>query len=150
MTGYWNLSEQTADTLKDGWVRTGDGAYMDEDGFVFIVDRLKDMIVSGGENVFSAEVESVVSTHPAVAAVAVIGIPSKKWGEAVHAVIVPLADAAVTEQEIIIHCKEHIAGYKCPVSVSFQSEPLPLSGAGKVLKRELRTPYWEGQDRNVN
>jgi len=150
MSGYWNLSEQTADTLKDGWVRTGDGAYMDEDGFIFIVDRLKDMIVTGGENVFSAEVESVVSTHPAVAAVAVIGIPSKKWGEAVHAVVVPLADATVTEQEIISHCKEHIAGYKCPATVSFQSEPLPLSGAGKVLKRELRTPYWEGQNRSVN
>jgi acyl-CoA synthetase (AMP-forming)/AMP-acid ligase II len=149
MLGYWQLPEQTAATLIDGWIYTGDGAYMDEDGFVFIVDRLKDMIVTGGENVFSAEVESVVSTHPAVSAVAVIGIPSEKWGEAVHAIVVLKDGESVTEQEIIDHVKPQIANYKCPRSVSFRSEPLPLSGAGKVLKRELREPYWEGTDRGV-
>ncbi len=149
MLGYLNLPQQTAETLSDGWVKTGDGAYMDEDGFVFIVDRVKDMIVTGGENVFSAEVESLVSTHPAVAAVAVIGIPSEEWGEAVHAIVVTTPGVEVTEQEIIDHCKGKIANYKCPKSVTLREDPLPLSGAGKVLKRELRAPYWEGVDRQV-
>ena len=150
MMGYWQLPEQTEATLVDGWVYTGDGAYIDEDGFVFIVDRLKDMIVTGGENVFSAEVESVISTHPAVSAVAVIGIPSEKWGEAVHAIVVLKEGESVNEQDLIDHVKPQIANYKCPRSVSFRNEPLPLSGAGKVLKRDLREPYWEGTDRGVS
>ena len=107
------------------------------------------LIVTGGENVFSAEVESVISTHPAVSAVAVIGIPSEKWGEAVHAIVVLKEGESVIEQELIDHVKPQIANYKCPRSISFRSEPLPLSGAGKVLKRELREPYWEGTDRGV-
>ncbi len=150
MQGYWNLPEQTAAALIDGWVHTGDGAYRDEDGFIFIVDRLKDMIVTGGENVFSAEVESAISTHPSVAEVAVIGVPSEKWGEAVHAIVVPRLGEQLSEEEIIEHCKSLIANYKWPRSVTLREEPLPLSGAGKVLKRDLRAPFWDGKDRSVN
>ncbi|WP_298283449.1 hypothetical protein [Novosphingobium sp.] len=111
---------------------------------------MKDMIVSGGENVFSAEVESVISTHPDVAAVAVIGIPSNQWGESVHAIIIPKPGTNPDEASIIAHCKAHIAGYKCPRSITLRSEPFPMSGAGKVLKRELRAPYWDGQSRSVH
>lgn len=150
MQGYWNLPEQTEKSLVDGWVHTGDGAYQDEDGFIYIVDRMKDMIVSGGENVFSAEVESAISTHPDVAGVAVIGIPSQQWGELVHAIIIPKPGARPDEASIIAHCKAKIAGYKCPRSITLRTEPFPLSGAGKVLKRDLRLPYWEGQARGVN
>ena len=150
MLGYWNKPEQTAAALKDGWVYTGDGAYRDDDGFIFIVDRLKDMIVTGGENVFSAEVESAISTHPAVAAVAVIGIPSEKWGEAVHAIVIKKPDVEVSEAEIVDHCRAMIANYKLPRQIEFRTEPLPLSGAGKVLKKDLRAPYWEGTERGVN
>ena len=150
MLGYWNLPDQTESTLRDGWVHTGDGAYRDEDGFIFIVDRLKDMIVTGGENVFSAEVESAISTHPAVAEVAVVGIPDEKWGEAVHAIVVPRDGEDIVESEIIEHCKPLIANYKWPRGITVRHEPLPLSGAGKVLKRDLRAPFWEGRERGVN
>jgi acyl-CoA synthetase (AMP-forming)/AMP-acid ligase II len=150
MQGYWKLEEQTAATLKEGWVHTGDGAYMDEDGFIFIADRIKDMIVTGGENVFSAEVESAVSTHEAVAEVAVIGIPDEKWGEAVHAIIVPKEGVEPTLDEIVEHCRPLIANYKLPRSIALRAETLPVSGAGKVLKRDLRIPYWEGKERQVN
>ena len=150
MQGYWRQPEQTAATIRDGWVHTGDGAYQDQDGFVFIVDRMKDMIVTGGENVFTAEVESAISTHAAVAEVAVIGIPSEQWGEAVHAVVVLRAGHAATEDELISHCELLIANYKRPRSVTIRTASLPLSGAGKVLKRELRAPFWEGRTRNVN
>ncbi|MEM8490800.1 MAG: long-chain fatty acid--CoA ligase [Pseudomonadota bacterium] len=149
MTGYWNRPEQTAETLRNGWVHTGDGAYRDEDGFIFIVDRLKDMIVSGGENVFSAEVESALSTHDSVEAVSVIGIPDEQWGEAVHAIVILREGCAPSEDELIEHCKSLIANYKCPRSFTFRSDPLPLSGAGKVLKTELRKPFWEGRERGV-
>lgn len=150
MLGYWNMPEQTAATLVDGWVRTGDGGTMDEEGFIYIVDRIKDMIVSGGENVFSAEVENAVMMHPAIGECAVIGVPDPVWGERVHAVVVPKEGAAVTAEELIVHCKRLIAGYKCPRSVEVRSEPLPKSGAGKILKTDLRAPHWEGQTRNVN
>lgn len=150
MLGYWNLPEQTSETLTEGWVKTGDGGFRDEDGFVFIVDRMKDMIVTGGENVFSAEVESAISSHPAVAEVAVIGIPAETWGEAVHAIIVLRNAASASEEDIISHCRDRIANYKLPRSVTFRDSPLPLSGAGKVLKRDLRDPFWEGVDRKVN
>jgi long-chain acyl-CoA synthetase len=150
MHGYWKLPEQTAATIRNGWVHTGDGGYRDADGYIFIVDRLKDMIVTGGENVFSAEVESAVSTHPAVAQVAVIGIPSDQWGEAVHAIVVPRDGQAPTEAEILAHCAPLLATYKRPRGVTIRPEPLPLSGAGKVLKRELRAPFWEGRERAVN
>ena len=116
---------------------------------LFIVDRVKDMIVSGGENVYSAETEQAVYQHPAVAECAVIGIPHDAWGEQVHAVVVLKPGELLTERELIEHCKTLIAGYKCPRSVVFREESLPLSGAGKILKKDLRAPYWESQDRNV-
>ncbi len=150
MLGYWKLEDQTTATLKDGWVHTGDGAYQDEDGFLFIVDRMKDMIVTGGENVFTAEVESAISTHPAVAEVAVIGIPSDRWGEEVHAILVLRSGHTASEAEILAHCEPLIANYKRPRSVTFRTESLPLSGAGKILKRDLRAPFWEGRGRSVN
>jgi long-chain acyl-CoA synthetase len=139
MLGYWNRPEETARALRGGWLYTGDAAYMDEQGYLFIVDRLKDMIVTGGENVYSAEVEHVLARHPAVALSAVIGIPHERWGEAVHAVVVLKPGAEVDEAQLRLHCREFIAGYKCPKSVEFRAE-LPLSAAGKVLKRELRKP----------
>ncbi|MEO2177742.1 MAG: long-chain-fatty-acid--CoA ligase [bacterium] len=150
MLGYRNMPEQTAKAIVDGWLHTGDGGYLDEDGFLFIVDRVKDMIISGGENVYSAEVENAIYQHEAVNQCAVIGIPHEKWGEQVHAVVVLQSDASLDEDTLIIHCKSLIAGFKCPRSVSFQTEPLPLSGAGKILKTELRKPYWADSERSVN
>jgi len=143
MRGYWDKPQETAAVLQDGWYYSGDAAYMDDEGFVFIVDRLKDMIISGGENVYSAEVENAISLMPGVAEVAVIGIPDAKWGESVHAVIVLCATANLTAEAVIEHCRTRIAGYKCPRSVEFRDTPLPLSGAGKVLKRELREAFWK-------
>ncbi|MBO3275123.1 long-chain-fatty-acid--CoA ligase [Pseudomonas schmalbachii] len=148
MIGYWNKPEATAEALRNGWMHTGDGGYMDEDGFVYVCDRLKDMIVSGGENVYSAEVETAMASHPAIGQCAAIGIPSEKWGESVHAVVVLKPDASLTAEELIAHCRERIAGYKCPRSVEFR-DTLPLSGVGKVLKTELRKPYWENQKRKI-
>jgi len=150
MLGYWNLPEQTAQALRDGWLHTGDGGRLSEKGMLFIVDRVKDMIVSGGENVYSSETEQAVYQHPAVAECAVIGIPHDEWGEQVHAVVVLKTGMSLGERELIDHCKALIAGYKCPGSITFRDEPLPLSGAGKILKKDLRAPFWKGQDRNVN
>jgi long-chain acyl-CoA synthetase len=123
---------------------------MDDEGFVYIVDRLKDMIISGGENIYSAEVENAISLMPGVGEVAVIGIPDEQWGERVHAIIVPKQGIVLTAEEVMEHCHAQIAGYKCPKSVDFRSAPLPLSGAGKVLKRDLREPYWKGFTKAVN
>lgn len=148
MLGYWKQPELTAQALRGGWMHTGDGGRFDEAGLLYVVDRLKDMIVSGGENIYSAEVESAIAQHPAVGQVAVIGVPDKRFGERVHAVIVPRAGNAPSEDEIVVHCRALIADYKCPRSVEFR-EHLPLSAAGKVVKPELRVPYWEGHDRNV-
>jgi long-chain acyl-CoA synthetase len=150
MQGYWNKPEATAAVLREGWLHSGDGGYMDEEGFVFVVDRMKDMIVTGGENVYSAEVESVISLMPEVAEAAVIGIPDEQWGEAVHAVVVPRAGMKVDAEAVKAFCRERIAGFKCPRSVELRAEPLPLSATGKVLKTELRAPYWRGRDRAVN
>jgi len=150
MLGYWNQPELTRQTLVDGWVRTGDAGYMDEDGFVFLVDRVKDMIVSGGENVYSAEVENALSAHADIAECAVIGIPDEKWGEKVHAIVRLKAGATASAEDIVAHCRPLIAGYKCPRSVELRTEPLPLSGAGKVLKTELRKPYWGQDGRSIN
>jgi long-chain acyl-CoA synthetase len=150
MKGYWNKPAETEAVLEDGWYYSGDGAYMDQDGFVYIVDRLKDMIISGGENVYSAEVENAISLMPGVGEVAVIGVPDERWGERVHAIVVPRQGVALTEDEVMAHCHEQIAGYKCPKSVDFRNSPLPLSGAGKILKRELREPYWKGYTKAVN
>ena len=143
MLGYWNKPEETAAAIRNGWMHSGDGGYMDVDGFVYVVDRIKDMIVTGGENVYSAEVEQAVALHPAVAACAIIGIPDPEWGERVHAVVVLAPGATVTPEELREHCKGHIAGYKAPRSAEF-IDALPVNGAGKVLKRDLRAPYWEG------
>jgi len=150
MTEYWNKPEATAEVFRDGWYHTGDAGYLDKDGYLYLVDRVKDMIVTGGENVYSTEVENAVASHPAVLQVAVIGIPSEQWGEAVHAIVVLKEGAEATSAEIIDHCREWIAGYKLPKSVEFRVEPLPLSGAMKVLKKDLREPYWAGRDRKVN
>ena len=144
MREYWKKPEATADAFRGGWYHSGDAGYLDADGYLFLVDRVKDMIVTGGENVYSVEVENAIASHPAVEQVAVIGIPSEKWGEAVHAIVVVREGATVTEAEIIDHAREWIAGYKVPKSVEIRTEPLPLSGAMKVLKRELREPYWAG------
>ncbi|WP_264942158.1 AMP-binding protein [Sphingomonas canadensis] len=149
MLGYWNQSELTAEALRGGWMHTGDVGRFDDHGVLYVVDRVKDMIVSGGENVFSAEVESVLALHPGVAQVAVIGVPDARWGERVHAVVLPRPGEAPSEEALVAHCRARIAGYKCPRSIEFRSEALPLSAAGKILKGELRKPYWEGRTRNV-
>ncbi|MBW0092627.1 long-chain fatty acid--CoA ligase [Pseudonocardia sp. KRD-184] len=149
MLGYWNRPEETAAALRGGWMHTGDGAYMDEDGYVFVVDRLKDMIVSGGENVYSAEVENALARHPAVASCAVIGVPDDEWGERVHAVVVLQPGAGSSAAELREHAKTLIAGYKAPRTVEFV-DALPVSGAGKILKRELRARYWADADRQVH
>ncbi|MGJ7509763.1 long-chain-fatty-acid--CoA ligase [Variovorax sp. GT1P44] len=148
MLGYWNRPEESAQALRGGWMHTGDAGRMDEEGFVFVVDRIKDMIVTGGENVYSVEVENAVLQHASVAACAVIGIPCDKWGEQVHAVVVLKAGAAATGEDIQAHCKTLIANYKCPRSIEFIAA-LPLSGAGKVLKTALRAPHWEGRERAI-
>ena len=148
MAGYWNLPEATEASLKAGWMHTGDAAYMDEDGYVYIQDRIKDMIITGGENVYPAEVESAIYGHPAIAEVAVIGVPDAKWGEAVKAVIAKKPGHDLTESEVIAHARDKVAGFKVPKSVDF-IEALPRNASGKVLRRELRAPYWEGQERQV-
>jgi long-chain acyl-CoA synthetase len=149
MTEYWKRPEETEHAFRGGWYHTGDAGYLDAEGYLYLVDRVKDMIVTGGENVYSSEVENAIASHPDVEQVAVIGIPSEQWGEAVHAVVVTREGATVTEETIIAHARQWIAGYKVPKSVELRSEPLPLSGALKVLKRELRAPFWEGHDRGV-
>ena len=149
MSGYWNRPQETAGALRGGWLHTGDAGYMDDDGYVYLVDRVKDMIVSGGENVYSAEVENAIASHPAVASCAVIAVPDPTWGERVHAVIVLRPGRTAGAEEIREHCKTRIAGYKAPRSCEFVDR-LPLSAAGKVLKRDLRKPYWDNTGRGVH
>lgn len=149
MTGYWNKPEETEEALRGGWMHTGDAGYMDERGYVFVVDRIKDMIITGGENVYSTEVENAIAKHPAVAQVAVVGVPDEQWGERVHAVVVAREGTTVTLDEIRGFCRERIAGYKLPRSLDLTGA-LPISGAGKILKRELRKPYWQHASRNVS
>jgi long-chain acyl-CoA synthetase len=148
MLGYWNKPEQTDDVLVDGWYHTGDLGRFDDAGYLYLVDRAKDMIVSGGENVYSTEVEDVLYRHPAVLEAAVFAVPDERWGEAVHAVVVSRSE--VSEDELVRHCRESIAGYKVPKRIELRAEPLPKSGAGKVLKRVLRAPYWEGRESMVS
>jgi long-chain acyl-CoA synthetase len=150
MSGYWNKPAETAAALRDGFLHTGDAAYMDEDGLIYIVDRLKDMIISGGENIYSSEVENAISSHPAVAEVAVIGIPDAHWGEIVHAVVVPRAGMALSSETVVSHCRTLIAGYKVPRSIDIRGSALPLSGSGKILKTALREPYWRNQSKAVS
>jgi acyl-CoA synthetase (AMP-forming)/AMP-acid ligase II len=149
MLGYWQQPEATAEALRGGWMHTGDAGSMDDEGFVFLSDRIKDMIITGGENVYSVEVENVLCQHPAVATAAVIGVPDDVYGERVHAVVVPAAGQAVELPELQAFCAGRIAGYKSPRSMEVAAA-LPLSAAGKVLKRELRAPWWAGRDRAVN
>ena len=149
MKGYWNRAEATKDSISDGWFFTGDAGYFDKDGYLFIHDRVKDMIVSGGENVYPAEVENALFGHEAIADAAVIGVPDEKWGEAVKAIVVLKPDQRATQEEIIAFAKTRIAGYKVPKSVDF-IEALPRNPSGKILRRELRAPFWEGRTRMVN
>jgi long-chain acyl-CoA synthetase len=150
MAGYWKRPEDTAKAITaDGWFKSGDAGYVDADGYVYIHDRVKDMIVSGGENVYPAEVENVLMSHPAIADVAVIGIPHEKWGETAMAIVVRVKDAAVTEQEIIDFSRERLAKFKCPTRVEW-ADALPRNPSGKVLKKDLREPYWAGHERRVN
>ncbi|MDI3328830.1 MAG: long-chain fatty acid--CoA ligase [Alicyclobacillaceae bacterium] len=148
MKGYWRNPDSTADTIVNGWLRTGDVGYMDEQGYLYILDRTKDMIISGGNNIYPREVEEVLLRHPTVQEVCVFGVPDPEWGEAVKAVVVLKPGNAVTEEELIAFCRDHLASYKKPRSVDFVEE-LPKNAYGKVLKRELRAKYWEGHTRMV-
>lgn len=149
MREYWDRPEATAETIDgDGWLRTGDAGYTDEDGYFYLHDRVKDMIISGGENVYPAEVENAIYGHPAVADVAVVGVPDDKWGEAVKACVVLRDGASADSADIIGWARERIAGYKCPKSVDF-IPALPRNPSGKILRRELRAPYWEGRERQI-
>ncbi|MGH6986713.1 MAG: fatty acid--CoA ligase [Caulobacteraceae bacterium] len=150
MTGYWNLPEATAATITaEGWVRSGDAGHMDEDGYVYVMDRVKDMIVSGGENIYPAEVENAIYGHPAVAEVAVFGVPDERWGEAVKAAVILRSGFPAEPSALLEFARTRIAGYKVPKSIDFVSD-LPRNASGKVLKRELRAPYWRGRERQVN
>jgi acyl-CoA synthetase (AMP-forming)/AMP-acid ligase II len=149
MIGYWNQPEATQRAIRGEWFHTGDAGYLDKDGYIYIYDRVKDMIISGGENIYPAEVESALFGHPAVADVAVIGVPDEKWGEAVKALVVRKPGAGVTSDELIGFARERIAHYKAPRSVDFV-DALPRTPTGKILKRELRKPFWAGQDRQVH
>nr|WP_090276428.1 long-chain-fatty-acid--CoA ligase [Mycolicibacterium komanii]CRL69795.1 acyl-CoA synthetase [Mycolicibacterium komanii] len=149
MRGYWNNPAATAATITaDGWLKTGDAGYVDREGYVYLHDRIKDMIVSGGENVYPTEIENVLMTHPDVADVAVIGVPDPAWGEAVKAIVVPAAGASPGEAELIAYARDRLAGFKLPKSVSF-ADDLPRTPSGKILKRALREPYWAGVGRRI-
>jgi acyl-CoA synthetase (AMP-forming)/AMP-acid ligase II len=149
MAGYWSQPEETAQCIVDGWFYTGDGGHMGDGQLLTIADRKKDVIVSGGENVSSIEVEDAVFGHPDVAEVAVIGVPDEKWGELVLALVVKVADSELTEQELIAFAKTRLASYKCPKRIEFRSE-LARTATGKLQKFKLREPYWRGFERQVN
>jgi long-chain acyl-CoA synthetase len=147
--GYWKRPKDTETVLKNSWFHTGDIGKMDEDGYLYLVDRKTDMIISGGENIYPKEIEEVICSHPAVQMVAVIGVPDDKWGESVKAVIQLKEGATLSEAEIISFCKERLAGYKKPKTVDFV-ESLPLNNAGKILKRAIKEKYWAGQARRIS
>ena len=149
LEGYWDQPEATADAIVGGYFHTGDGGAVDEDGYLTISDRKKDVIISGGENVSSIEVEDALFSHPAVAEVCVIGVPHDKWGETVKALVVLAPGTSVTEAELIEHCRGRLAHYKCPTSVEFRDE-LARTATGKLQKFKLRAPFWEGRERAVN
>ena len=149
LNGYWNQPEATADAIVDGWFRSGDGGGFDDEGYLVISDRKKDVIITGGENVSSIEVEDALFSHPAVAEVAVIGVPDEKWGETIKALVVLAAGATATEQDLIDHCRDRISHFKCPTSLEFRAE-LARTATGKLQKFKLREPYWQGYERQVN
>jgi long-chain acyl-CoA synthetase len=150
MAGYWGKPEETAATVNaEGWLHTGDAGFFDEEGYLYLHDRMKDMIVSGGENIYPAEVENVLLSHPAVADAAVIGVPDERWGETVKAIVVIAPDATLDQAEVIAHCRANLAHYKCPTSMD-SIDVLPRNPSGKILKRELRAPYWADRDRSIN
>jgi acyl-CoA synthetase (AMP-forming)/AMP-acid ligase II len=149
MDGYWARAEATAQAIRDGWFHTGDAGYVDEEGFIFLKDRIKDMIISGGENVYPAEIEGVLMSHPEILECAVIGVPHAKWGETVKAVVVKRQGAILTEDALIAWSRDKLAGFKRPSSVDF-IDALPRNASGKLLKRTLREPYWAGFARRVN
>ena len=152
MAGYWGKNEETAATVvADGWLRTGDAGYLDAEGYVYLHDRMKDMIVSGGENIYPAEVENVLLSHPSVADAAVIGVPDDRWGETVKAIVVPASGTGgvIDAGAVMAHCRRHLAHYKAPTSVD-TIDVLPRNPSGKILKRELRDPYWVGRQRQIN
>jgi len=148
MAGYWRRPEATAEVLRGGWYLTGDLGYRDEESYIYLVDRAKDMIVSGGENIYSTEVEDALGSHHAVEEVAVFGVPDPCWGEAVHAVV--FSSRQVTADDLVVHCRQRIAGFKVPRRIELRAEPLPKSAAGKILKRDLREPHWAGQQAQVS
>ena len=148
MSGYWRRDADQQSIDADGWLHSGDAGYLDAEGYLFISDRIKDMIISGGENIYPAEIERVLAEHPAIADVAVIGIPDDKWGEVPHAIVVAAPGAEVDEEELLAYCREHLAAFKCPKSVQVLTE-LPRNPTGKILKRKLREPFWAGRDRAV-
>ena len=148
MAGYWRKPQATAEVMRGDWYLTGDLGYRDEDSYIYLVDRVKDMIVSGGENIYSTEVEDALAAHPAVEEVAVFGVPDPRWGETVYAVV--FCRMQVTPDELIAHCRERIAGFKVPRCIELRTEPLPKSAAGKILKRDLREPHWAGQHTQVS
>jgi acyl-CoA synthetase (AMP-forming)/AMP-acid ligase II len=148
MLGYWNNSEATAEMIRDGVLHSGDAGYVDGDGYLFIQDRVKDMIVTGGENVFSTEVESVLHAHPGIADVAVIGTPDPRWGEVVTAIVVAADGDDLDPDEVVAFCKQRISPYKAPKRIEVV-ESLPRNSTGKLLKRELRERYWRGHARSI-
>jgi long-chain acyl-CoA synthetase len=147
MAGYWRNPEATAEAMRGAWYLTGDLGYRDEDSYIYLVDRAKDMIVSGGENIYSTEVEDALASYPGIEEVAVFGVPDPRWGESVYAVVFSRKDA--TPDELTAHCRGQIAGFKMPRCIELRTEPLPKSAAGKILKRELREPHWAGQQAQV-
>jgi acyl-CoA synthetase (AMP-forming)/AMP-acid ligase II len=150
MVGYWKLPDATAQAIDgEGWLHTGDAGYLDDEGYLFICDRIKDMICSGGENIYPAEVEAILCEHAAVGEAAVIGVPDAKWGEAVKAIIVPRDGHVVDPDELLRHCRTRLAGFKLPKSIDVVAD-LPRNATGKIQKKNLRAPYWEGRDRQVN
>jgi acyl-CoA synthetase (AMP-forming)/AMP-acid ligase II len=149
MGGYWGKPEATASTITpDGWLRSGDGGHIDADGYVYVTDRIKDMIISGGENIYPAEIERVLAEHPALQDVAVIGVPDERWGEVPKAVVVAKPGATVDTDELLAWCRERLASFKCPKTVDVLAE-LPRNPTGKILKKDLRKPYWAGRERQI-
>jgi acyl-CoA synthetase (AMP-forming)/AMP-acid ligase II len=149
MGGYWGKPEATAAAITpDGWLRSGDGGHMDADGYIYITDRIKDLIISGGENIYPAEIERVLAEHPSIQDVAVIGVPDERWGEVPKAVVVARAGATIDADEVLAWCRERIAAFKCPKTIDLVTE-LPRNPTGKILKKDLRRPYWEGRERQI-